>query len=321
MKEYSLIKQGHVIANSSRRWGNKELPDEFIFNEESLHCYNELREKIKNQKEQFNKFIEEKKELYNLFLDDEHLFNIIFQNTKIEINPQNKFVFPDEFGEIFHELIYSLLIECFFNNPYNWNIIKSSKDLDFTITIQTNWSKVKYLFERLKQNKKQCFKEKNLFPFGKSLFNIWLDDKSRKSLLKKFTEKELRIFGKGSTNDADSKQEKENHCLELIKENLENLENDYKSFKYAFKKFNLDIRKKNLEKLKEEIKTGKITPKKLYTQIEWYPYIQKPYFQFRSIFLKSEAFQISDYYLLKKKYRIIEEKNFFDWLKNQKELN
>jgi len=138
--------------------------------------------------------------MLEFYLDDSILRRVINKNTQIEILSKVKtFYFSDEMSNLFHDLIHSILIECFFNNPDHWFDIKEPMDLDFNIKIKANWSNDHGLFNRLLDRKKKNLKENYLYPFGNSVFHKWADENKREELLKNKTEEDL--FNKAFTED------------------------------------------------------------------------------------------------------------------------
>ncbi len=133
-------------------------------------------------------------------VDDDILRRAVNKHTKIEILSQAKtFHFSDEMDDLFHDFIYSILIECFFNNPDHWYEIKEAMDLDFKIEVKANWSKDPEIFNRLLNRKNKNLKDNYLHPFAYSVFHNWANEDKRKEILKNKTEQDL--FNKVFTED------------------------------------------------------------------------------------------------------------------------
>ncbi len=315
-KYYNILKESEHI---------KEIENRLYFNDEFIELYpkimgKRLNEEIgkKEEGEQLKKNLEQKKELYSLFYEDDIISAKIHHNTEINIEPEDFFILPGEFRDIFYELIYSLLIECFFNNPYNWHKLNKPKDLNFTITINTNWSNDESIFEKLKKNRDRCMNDGKLYPFGRSFFHKWLKEESRNLILKGKTVKELYDIGWANEQRENNDLEGKKKFVKLIGDNINLVENIHKyldSLKEKFSKttkipyfgsisieefeksFDYKTKKLNLLELKNNYENGIIITKSKYDYIEWIPYIKKPRFAIkkgRSSFIMNDQALITN---------------------------
>jgi len=304
IKKYynQLIDSGHI----------KKINNELYFNDEFIELYPKIKEeRLKEKLEKKKRLLSEeeslnrKKQLNSLFFNDDIISAKIRDLSEVKIKPSEFFILPEEFRETFYEFIHSLLIECFYNNPYNWHIIKKPEDLDFTITIKAHWSKDDEIFNRLEKNREQCIKDGNLHTFGRSIFRSWLDKESRNTILKGKTVEELYNIGwakeRRRKDNEDLKKyfvEEKDHCKSLIKDNLvlvENVHNYIQKLKNVYpthtkiphhtldstlvdfeKSFDYESRKESLTELENLLINGSIIAKFKYNFVEWCPYIKKP---------------------------------------------
>lgn len=305
IKKYykQLIDSGHIKIIDNKLYFNGEFIELYPKIKEEIHK-KEIEEKKRLLSEQEN--LKRKRELNSLFFNDDIISAKLRNLTQIEVKPTEFPILPKEFREIFFEFIHSLLIECFFNNPYNWHIIKKSEDLDFTITIKAHWSRDKVIFNRLEKNRDQCIKDGILYAFGRSIFQSWLDKESRNTILKGKTVEDLYNIGWGiewrRKNQEEQKKyfkEEKDHCRTLIKDNLvlvESVHNYIQKLKSIYpkhtkiphhgfdqftledfeKSFDYETRKESLTKLENLLIDDSIIAKFKYNFVEWCPLIKKP---------------------------------------------
>lgn len=293
-----LMESGHI----------KVINEGFYFAEDYIDFYPNIieekhKEKIEKREEQrkIEEGIAHNKELYQLFFEDDIIASKILNNTDIKISPEGFFILPERFKKVFNDLIYSILIECFYNNPYNWHIIKKPENLDFTIKINTHWSNSDEIFSKLKKNINKCVEDGVLHPFGRSRFYEWLDTESRKNIIQGKEIEELYKLG-WATEQMYKKDDEKDHCCNLIGEDLslvEDVHNYFIKLKETYAKstkiprlenitieefeesFDYEKRKENLKELENNIKNNIIIAKSEYETIGWYPYIKKPKLEVR----------------------------------------
>ncbi len=183
----------------------------------------------------------------------------------------NKYFLTHPFGFLFQSLIQTAIMDCFLNNPYNWNDIKEPKDLDFTITIKTKWSKEKGIFEGFLKHKEKCFQDEILYPIGKEgiLYFPSIEDHTdkinqsylgnlRKEILKGKEEEMLNIIALGKQQKINKLGEKQDHerlivkenCLSLIERAKEELEERFVDKKGKLRGFTYEEWLNKLEELK-----------------------------------------------------------------------
>ncbi len=322
---YNTIKKYYKqLINSNHI---KIIHDELYFNDEFIELYPKIEEeRAKEEKEKLKRrlvrkeSLNRKKELNSLLFNDDITSAKMRHLTKVEIQPSEFYILPEEFREVFNELIHSLLFECFFNNPYNWHIIKKPEDLDFTITIKAHWSKDNAIFDRLEKNKNRCIEDGVLHAFGRSIFQSWLDKDLRSTILKGKTVEELYDIGwakerRRKDNERENKyfKEEKEHCRTLIKDNLvlvesvhsyiQKLKNVYPTLtKIPYYTLNISLldfeesfdyesRKKSLTDLEKLLIEGGIIAKFKYNFVEWCPYIKKPRLNTRKQDYKFKSWQ------------------------------
>ena len=80
----------------------------------------------------------------------------------------------------FNQLIFSMLYDAFLNNYNHWFTFEKPADLDFTITIKTNWSKDPLLLEVFKKLRDLELQEKHLWPTLNRISNMYYKEDQRK---------------------------------------------------------------------------------------------------------------------------------------------
>lgn len=189
-----LLRMNHIIKIDGEHWLNKE----------KLALYPDIWNKRKIEFESYVKARGKFTEMLELYEDDDILKRAIKKHTKIDImsKKDQNFYFSNEMHDLFNNFVYSLLIECFLNNPDHWHKLKKPEDLEFKININANWSKDPGILKKLNDRKIKCFKDSYLYPFGLSTFHKWgleNNEHNRKTRLVKKTEEDL--FNKGFTED------------------------------------------------------------------------------------------------------------------------
>ena len=161
-----LIRIGHIISYDEDKYGNNDYPDIFEVNMKFMEYYPDLVQKthmkiakdldllgsnlLKNQVDKFA-----------------HIIDTLMQfGIDIELvqNPTSKKIYLSDFASNrFSQILKLMVYECFLNNPDVWHVFYGNKDffpfelqgdekkedLDFSINIKLNFSKIPHFYERL----------------------------------------------------------------------------------------------------------------------------------------------------------------------------
>jgi len=180
-----LVDHNHIIESN----GNYKV------NPDKLKLYPEIWNKKQMELKNYKIDKDKHYEMLKFYVDDDILKRAINNHTKIEIlSKETSFYFSDAMNELFNDFVYSILIECFLNNPDHWLTIKKPEDLQFKINIEANWDEDPEILKRLIKRKEKSLKENYLFPFGWSKFHRWSNENNepiRKERIAKKTEEDL----------------------------------------------------------------------------------------------------------------------------------
>lgn len=188
-----LIDHNHIIESN----GNHRV------NPDKLKLYPEIWNKKQMELKNYKIDRDKQHEMLRFYVDDDILKRAINNYTKIEIlSKGTNFYFSDEMNELFNDFIYSILIECFLNNPDHWLTIKKPEDLQFKINIEANWNEAPEILKRLNERKEKNLRDNYLYPFGWSRFHRWGNENNepiRKERIANKTEEDL--FNKAFTEN------------------------------------------------------------------------------------------------------------------------
>ena len=188
-----LVNHDHIIKSN----GNYRV------NPDKLKLYPEIWNKKQMELKNYKIDRDKQHEMLRFYVDDDILKRAINSYTKIEIlSKGTNFYFSDETNELFNDFIYSILIECFLNNPDHWLTIKKPEDLQFKINIEANWNEDPEILKRLIKRKEKSLRDNYLYPFGWSKFHRWGNENNeptRKERIANKTEEDL--FNKAFTEN------------------------------------------------------------------------------------------------------------------------
>lgn len=249
----NLIEKGNIFYHSERMYNKKSYPEEFEVNPKVFSLHPKL---WKKRKIDIIKDVEVK---FGYF-PSEYFDNMIWNNTQLFLDSKkDQLLQAGPFGFTFSSLVFSLMIECFFNNPQNWFLIKNPEDLDFQITIKANWSKDKEIFKVLMKHKKKCFEDGVLYPIASSRFSTWLSGEDREEILKGKTEEEIYHIANSKMQQLNKFGEKQDQkrkmakpiLLEIVDKELEHLKEKRKQYLEKEKKHpkKEEILERNQEKI------------------------------------------------------------------------
>ena len=234
-----LVDSDHIIENN----GNYRV------NPGKLELYPEIWNKKQMELKNYKIDRDKHNEMLQFYVDDDILKRAINKHTKIEIlSKETNFNFSNEMNDLFNDFIYSILIECFLNNPDNWLSIKKPEDLQFKINIEANWNKDSEILKKLNERKEKSLRDNYLYPFGWTRFNRWGNENNepiRKERIANKTEEDL--FNKAFTENQLRKEEIEKYkqkVLQLKPIFLARLDKEYEDIispeenKIAIKKLN-----------------------------------------------------------------------------------
>lgn len=208
-QEPYLMELGHIISTEKEFYGDKAYPTNYLVNQDFLPLYPNLMHKqlihLQKINERYEKMINTRKEIYE---KDRENRPFLYKHTSIKIESERKLYFSNERLNYFQEIIMTLLMEVFYNNPDNWFTLQNPKDMDFKLTITGDWSKEPKIFENLMKRKEICLKDEYLYPtvltshqrdMGKEEREEVMKGKSEKDHFNRaFTEHKLRIEKKKS---------------------------------------------------------------------------------------------------------------------------
>lgn len=166
-EEAYLIRIGHIISSDEDKYGNHDYPDIFEVNEAKTDYYPDLVQKT------YIDLTEEIDLLKNYWLKSQvdafaSIIDMLMQfgiNIKLVQKPNAKKIYLSDLAtHKFSQILKLMIYECFLNNPDVWYVFFNNKDsysldifkddeekkeLDFSINIKLNFSKVPHFYERL----------------------------------------------------------------------------------------------------------------------------------------------------------------------------
>ena len=192
-----LIEENHVIAHGNYVWGGDKYDDQYKLNEQYYSRYNDGNQ-LDNIKERVQERLHYETQLEQLKSETKKFFESVITSIKFSTIPENKIILAEKYRDLYDNLVFTLINECFICNPFNWDIINNPEDLDFTIKIDIKLSDNKNIFERFKRIKEVCIYNKNLHSFEYNYGPV-LDKDFRADILNKLpTLTELRMLGIGN---------------------------------------------------------------------------------------------------------------------------
>ncbi len=204
MHDHLFERNGLYRVNNELSGFRKLYPD--IWNKKQMELENYGKDKKRHY------------EMLQFYVDDDILKRAIKKHTKIEIlSKETNFNFSNEMNDLFNDFVYSILIECFLNNPDNWLNIKKPEDLQFKIKIEANWNKDPEILKRLNERKEKSLRDNYLYPFGWTKFNRWGNENNepiRKERIANKTEEDL--FNKAFTENQIRKEEIEKYKQKVL---------------------------------------------------------------------------------------------------------
>jgi len=203
-----LVNNDHLI----------EINGNYRVNPDKLKLYPEIWNKKQMELKDYKINRDKHIEMLQFYVDDDILKRAIKKHTKIEIlSKETNFNFSNLMNDLFNDFIYSMLIECFLNNPDHWLTIKKPEDLQFKINIEANWNEDPEILKRLISRKEKSLKDNYLYPFGWTRFNRWGNENNepnRKERIANKTEEDL--FNKAFTENQLRKEKIEKYKQKVL---------------------------------------------------------------------------------------------------------
>jgi len=165
VNSYNLIKKKHILASSERIYNGIAYPDNFIFNDEMLQNYpNLIQESIIKITSRLRDLKKERfsSSQQSYYLDFTFLQSLGFNISFKQKGQSRKFYFSDRKYNIFKTLLTVLIRECFIDNPELWHVFQNPKDLDFSLNLNMQYSKVPFFSDYFSFFKELSMHEKRI---------------------------------------------------------------------------------------------------------------------------------------------------------------